>query len=143
MTAEVARAWPRRWARRLAFLVLGVDAMLVGLRLLAWLLGIGAMEHRVRIDNRATETVGVNVWLSMEGAPVWRFPAVPSQESRTITAKVSAQTHYEVRALFPDGEEVRASCGYQDYRFNDVVVTVLPDRYVLCTHSEHGQILSW
>ena len=143
MTAVEGQTWPRRWARRLSLLVLGAAAILVGLRLLAWLLGIGAMEHRVRVDNRSTETVAANVWLSMWGAPVWRFPAVPAHQSRTITAQVQAGTHYEVRVIFADGEEVPTSCGYQDERFHDVVVTVLPSRFVFCTHTQYGGILSW
>ena len=143
MTAEVGQPWKKRWTRRLFPLALGVASALVALRLLAWLLGIGAMEHRVRVDNRSTETLAVNVWLSMRSAPVWRFPAVPAHQSRTITAKVQAGTHYEVRVIFPDGEEVPTRCGYQDYRFHDVVVTVLPSRFVFCTHTQHGGILSW
>lgn len=139
--AEVARA--RGWTRRLPALLLIVAALLVGLRLIAWLLGIGAMEHRVRVGNFTREGLDIDVWLSKRGAPVWRFPPVPEGQSRTITAEVHAGTHYEVRATFPDGEEVRTSCGYQTRRFHDVVVTVLPNRLVICTHTEYGSSLSW
>ena len=124
-------------------MLLIVAGVLLGLRVAVWLLGIGAMEHHVDVGNRTTGPVDIDVWLGKQGAPVWRFRAVPSYQGDSVTVAVHAHTPYEVRATFADGEEVRTSCGYQHYRYHDITVTVLPKRVVVCTHTEYGSSVSW